>query len=507
VKRRVCESCLYFESAGFAKNGWCHHPDRRASTDVRLIVRANELACRNGWDNDLWVSAKAVTASNGDPSKPISSRAAAEVAQPGPSDLITSIVAAKTENHSYAEEFSTAPDRPVQEDVIVRQAPVLNWLDPSTEPATSLVTNPRAAILRAREQYKARRRVEGRISDRHPGVPLIASMEPDRPLEHSENESAEPTPHVQQVEVRAGYEPDWPRLSYSGHYISPVKRDEIQRPFPQITSFPEDDDRFETVPESDEPSLGALTASEDLPYADLDKDSLFSEQWSDVADHQGLEEGTARIVRRRESTIDRFFRNRRERKQERKEEFEALFLPPLDESSITSSAYDNSHYADEFGLEPLFPAIDDLEVQYQSVDTRGEDTTNYEIEPVEPQFPSGVAVREAAQRSASLFAPDIERSCRTCRDFRPSENGERGWCNNQWAFHHRRMVDADDLACENSFGCWWLPNDKFWRHDGDVSRHGQRTPRLDRWLATAEIHGDERGTTASGPAVRRRSAR
>ncbi|MCC6312964.1 MAG: hypothetical protein IT337_03055 [Thermomicrobiales bacterium] len=81
------------------------------------------------------------------------------------------------------------------------------------------------------------------------------------------------------------------------------------------------------------------------------------------------------------------------------------------------------------------------------------------------------------------LAPGVPRICRTCRDFRPAEGGERGWCANQWAFTHRRMVGADDPApCESSIGCWWLPADDLFLSDADISTHGQPTPHLDRWL-------------------------
>ncbi|MGI8406735.1 MAG: hypothetical protein ACR2OE_18560, partial [Thermomicrobiales bacterium] len=60
------------------------------------------------------------------------------------------------------------------------------------------------------------------------------------------------------------------------------------------------------------------------------------------------------------------------------------------------------------------------------------------------------------------LAPELPRSCRTCRDFRPSESGDRGWCNNAWAFTHSQMVDADDLACQSTIGCWWTPYDEVW---------------------------------------------
>jgi len=87
-------------------------------------------------------------------------------------------------------------------------------------------------------------------------------------------------------------------------------------------------------------------------------------------------------------------------------------------------------------------------------------------------------------------APQLARVCGTCRDFRPAEGGERGWCANRWAFTHRRMVDAnDDMPCATILGGWWLPVDEVWLENADVSSHGQPTPLMD---ALFNPHREER---------------
>lgn len=82
-----------------------------------------------------------------------------------------------------------------------------------------------------------------------------------------------------------------------------------------------------------------------------------------------------------------------------------------------------------------------------------------------------------------VIAPDIPRMCRTCRDFRPADGGERGWCTSPWAFEHRRMVSGWELPCESALGSWWLPNDAVWA-DEYSEHHSDPTPLLDSLLTT-----------------------
>ncbi|CAA9545386.1 MAG: hypothetical protein AVDCRST_MAG70-465 [uncultured Thermomicrobiales bacterium] len=88
----------------------------------------------------------------------------------------------------------------------------------------------------------------------------------------------------------------------------------------------------------------------------------------------------------------------------------------------------------------------------------------------------------AAQRWAAEIAA-VPRMCATCRDFRPAESGERGWCTNTHAFTHRRMVTAEEQPCESIIGSWWLPHDMVWLGTDDIQAHGLPTPLVDAHLS------------------------
>ena len=104
-----------------------------------------------------------------------------------------------------------------------------------------------------------------------------------------------------------------------------------------------------------------------------------------------------------------------------------------------------------------------------------EDTTKATRPPVERE-------EESEQEPLpNWFRTDLPRLCRSCRDYRPAADGQRGWCANAWAFTHRRLVHEDDLApCQSAIGDWWTPVDDVWLVAADVSSHGRATPLFDR---------------------------
>lgn len=97
---------------------------------------------------------------------------------------------------------------------------------------------------------------------------------------------------------------------------------------------------------------------------------------------------------------------------------------------------------------------------------------------------TGVRPERVLAELPSWFRTDLPRVCRSCRDFRPSADGQRGWCANAWAFTHSRLVQADEpTPCQSAIGDWWVPVDDVWLVAADVSGHGRATPLLDRALA------------------------
>lgn len=543
MKRRVCESCFFYDAAGIVNSGWCRHPDRQFSTGVRLVVRGNELNCRNGWNVDLWVPAGIEPGNpddNGD-NWPYADQQ---------DDHLTSIVPARYES----QESAPAAHSPI-DDVVVRHTPYQEYAAPEKE-ARDLVTNPRAAIHRAREQFKVRQLREGRIADRFEHPPLVDSRDGPSDASSIGASNGHSGDHYDHLQENANFLGEGPRgAPRSPEYaVPPVSRDEIRRPYVSITHFPEDDQRFESIPDQfldipaprQERQVQEVTIAPDVPL--LTHEEGLDEWYVDeLIAENGRPVGPPKC--RRESFVDRLLRERRHR---RHQEFEdqgyameqfSQYPEPGEDPGEDSGERDDDFGRIQLPLpaarypepeprprqtgrvsEPAAKMSSQQRIEHAATNTSGplrepiQEDPDWAMRPFhEPmgidrhlpeekpgsahQMPRGddlprwdgtaTQYREHLQstppgRQVRSLSPGLPQVCRTCRDFRPAEAGDRGWCNNPWAFRHRRMVDAGVLSCGSSLGDWWIAHDGVWQRAADVSRHAQETPLLDRLLGIEE---------------------
>jgi hypothetical protein len=352
--------------------------------------------------------------------------------------------------------------------------------------------------------------------------------------------------------------------------VSPVALGEMGRPFPKMTTFPEDDARFSSIPVVDDAFTLPLAERTEAPRlvgrAGFDDDhgpSAWNEpkppiqtaQLNDDApifDEVPVIEEAVAFERPVEAAAPRRrFMNRPRQRPARQplpladdlltelyaepelapylEEAERLHgtvaeQPVQSRAEVDQDPLDLNGLLDDIGYEPEPPAYDEVrhepKLRLGEWGRRAGERRPIEFEPApapydaydelphEPRYEyddvpvhedrfdvaaeqpivddfvvsPGSVVEEIAIAEPPLWS-SIPRMCRTCRDFRPAESGERGWCTNKWAFSHRRMVDADELPCGTTIGGWWLPHDESWMTGVDISAHSQPTPLLDHWLA------------------------
>jgi hypothetical protein len=379
VPKQKCGSCHFFQEAGLAGSGWCHHPQRKTSTDVMIMVRRNELACRDEWSRNLW---QAAATGEDDVAQPFERPAATRPQPPATTGHLRALIEAGERAVALAADG---------EDVLLSEARIVSDHAERWEPPTPSLSepgfDPRTAIFRAREAY--RDRVRARAS----AARLATAAEASVLGQELENEQSSAPEHL-----RAGFDVDaeWPVADEAG--TGPL--DEVRETGGQAIATAE-------ISDSTEPSWGFAARDQ---AANVLPEPLRASAGGHTAGAGDLVAGTW--------------------------------------ESGGDSAY--------AGSEP------------PQASTHLEATTL-------------VADATAAGDLPQWFRSDLPRICRACRDYRPSTDGQRGWCANQWAFTHRRLVQADETTpCHSAIGDWWVPVDDVWLVAADVSLHGRPTPLLDR---------------------------
>jgi hypothetical protein len=483
-----------------AGSGWCHHPLRKTTSDLLIMVRGNELACRDAWSHSLWEegvwrAAPAPGPADGGPpaGRPLAPATDLDIAavlradgQPRPTDPV-----------GAAEDVVLGEARLVSD-----RTPPWRRPEPATEPLRD--HDPRAAVRRAREAFRERRRAEAeqaRLADRGVDdstklVPLIDGSPTDGTVELAADRDTAPIDIPAEAtdldDARAHLDPD---DASAGGLPLPGVAPADGGDSATAASFDgteaeaaadgfADDDAFLAGELDDAWWAGALTADDDRPTdaGGVADDAVSRRSWAagdERADAPGallpglLPGSSPWSVASGGGAgfpIDDGF-------------VEGADDPgwagsgapghePWDATFETVREYPPATILPAAGVDAFDESFGDrASAAPADVPEHGDGGATDVPAPVGPLLPVG------------SVAPGVPRICRTCRDFRPGDGGERGWCANEWAFTARRMVRPDEpAACESSIGSWWLPTDDLCLADADVSTHGQPTPTLDRWL-------------------------
>jgi hypothetical protein len=386
VAKRKCGTCRYFEEAGLAGSGWCHHPDRETSTDVLIMVRRNELACRDEWDHNLWEGAGGTS----DGETPLMRRPGLGPQRPASATNLQSLL---------DRDVGSGAAAATGEDVLLSEARIVSESQqPWQPPPRSAVTagfDPRSAIFRAREAYRERARariVAERQSSRTEAVASQRTGEANLVSAEVGNHQAEAAEN----------------LSVS---VETAEEENVLAP------------RFTSLSLEDEACAVDQTQTRAAAQETLARPSAATERTA-VLDHVTSDQLSTELERGWSSTSVK-----------------------MSEATVC-------------------PAEIELEAPA--------------VVPLSEARPAPARVNELP----AWFRSDLPRVCRSCRDYRPAADGQRGWCANNWAFTHSRLVHGDEGApCQSAIGDWWVPADDVWLVAADVSSHGRATPLLDQFVA------------------------
>jgi hypothetical protein len=420
VTQHICGTCRYFEEGGFAASGRCNHPERR-EIRMMVLVRKNELACREHWDGGLW--------------EPRESLEPAAVSKAPPPTLVAEATVSDHLREQYTDRVTSVGVAPVNRPPA--ETPTPGEQPPRREAPSPVSSQPVERTIPAAE------RVHTGTSQETPAPPSALRRESwDAPL-----------PEIIRTEPRQAARDESPRKSRPADPAplppqrpSLTNADNFNRSWGAPRAFDEDQIRPVTPRPADVEKRAA--AMESRPAA-----RQREERSSNIDDISQLLSRPPRANRApsepapSDPDIERFGSRH-------PTGASAPAQPP--EASLSggrrgwTEPFETTDQPPQRSPEPARPPqAERHQVGRHQVERDRDRVRNGDVRQQEPRQHSEPAKAAPNPRLASM-----PQCCGTCRDFRPAEGGERGWCNNAYAFDHRRMVRKNDLACRSTIGDW-----------------------------------------------------
>ncbi len=175
-----CGTCRFFQENDLPGSGWCHHPQRKVSSDVKILVRRSELACRDDWSRSLWQPA------TGDPASDLRG------ARPAPSGPL---LPASPESLRAMLNRDLTLAAASGEDVLLSEGRIVSessetWEAPA-RPFPGGSFDPRTAIFKAREAYREKNRVNA-MAARRSAEAVASAFDQERADEIRDERLGEP---------------------------------------------------------------------------------------------------------------------------------------------------------------------------------------------------------------------------------------------------------------------------------------------------------------------------
>ncbi len=233
-----CGTCRFFQPNDLPGSGWCHHPQRKVSSDVKILVRRSELACRDDWSRSLWQPATGESGAGVDISPPASSGPLLPASQESLRAILSRDLT-----------VSGASAAAAGEDVLLSEARIVSereepW-QPSARPFPAGSFDPRTALFKAREAYREKIRASA-MASRQSAIEGTAGA-----FDRAENDPSEPATTAPESEQRAAEWDDDPRLerepasAATASMVAAPMLDWTEEPEPELDSSFWDTDESE----------------------------------------------------------------------------------------------------------------------------------------------------------------------------------------------------------------------------------------------------------------------
>ncbi len=233
-----CGTCRFFQPNDLPGSGWCHHPQRKVSSDVKILVRRSELACRDDWSRSLWQPATGVSGAGVDISPPASSGPLLPASQESLRAILSRDLT-----------VSGASAAAAGEDVLLSEARIVSereepW-QPSARPFPAGSFDPRTALFKAREAYREKIRASA-MASRQSAIEGTAGA-----FDRADSDPSEPATTAPETEQRAAVWDDDPRLerepasAATASMVAAPMLDWTEEPEPELDSSFWDTDESE----------------------------------------------------------------------------------------------------------------------------------------------------------------------------------------------------------------------------------------------------------------------
>ena len=247
--KRQCSSCQFFQEAQLSGNGWCTHPKRQVASDLKILVRAKEIACRNTWGDDLWSDAALSGATT--PPQSATPRKGISFANQRFEDEVTSVVDS-TAGKAGGHESDPGVNQP--DDMVVQTSVRADDAAPA-HPRSIARQNDHNAAAIADQDERVRRMARGsrdaifyareRVMQRR--APTRSTIEPDSGIDQTASARAS---DVRNRELHAHGPADTSDQNRGGvgRPTPPVPRSEVEARGDALSPAAGADVRFDSIP-------------------------------------------------------------------------------------------------------------------------------------------------------------------------------------------------------------------------------------------------------------------
>ena len=270
VANPKCGTCRFFQENDLPGSGWCHHPQRKVSSDVKILVRRSELACRDDWSRSLWQP----STGGAGPDAAVARPSSTGPLLPASAESLRAVL-----NRDHSGSASAGEDVLLSEGRIVSESQE-TW-EPPPRPFPAGHFDPRTAIFKAREAYREKIRANA-VASRQSGAEAPSSAFARGEIDPAAVELVEKTDESREVGPAVGTD-----RRVAGDDAWPLETPDPASETGDIEVSPGGDRFFdlERDPGPRRPIIERTEPGAEMPSGDVDREGVCAPELSSIVDY------------------------------------------------------------------------------------------------------------------------------------------------------------------------------------------------------------------------------